>query len=736
MSRTNILFKDDWLKYPSAIADYSTKNETFLRMVSLYREMGVENCLWPLALFNPSIQGLDPFDENLTEEQKVAIGIECQYNFWYFIREVVRIPPVAGPKPIRYKANRGNLALSWTFMNNIDVALIQPRQTGKSVSTDCIMVWILYIGASNTTISMMTKDHTLRTKNVERLKKIRDYLPPYLVNLTTRDSDNQTDLTCKAKDNAYLTGVGQTSESAANNLGRGLTSPVQHIDEGPFIRFIGTTIPAALASGTAAREEAQMYGRPYGNIFTTTAGKKDDRDGRYMYELIHGGSIWSELFLDTKHREELTTMIRRNCTGRKMIINATFSHRQLGKTDEWLWEAISNSGASGEEADRDFFNVWTSGTQSSPLTTELNNTIKDSEKDPVWSEISKDLYIIRWYHTQEALLNIMEKDHIIVGLDTSDAIGRDAIALTFINSRDLSVVGAATINETNLIRFSKFLSDMMIRYPKTILIPERKSSAQSIIDSLLIHLPRAGVDPFKRIYNHVVDHKDERQKDFSEIQTPLNRRTTAFYDKWKKVFGFNTTGQSRDVLYSTILQNAAKESGHLVNDRTLSSEVRGLVVRNGRIDHASGSNDDSVIAWLMAHWFLTHSKNLSFYGIDTAKALSKVHYQGRVLSPEEEYEMDEQNRIREEMDDIYQELTKTTEEFMIAQYESRLFALNKRVKHEERDALSIDALINQAAEAREHVNRKRVVEQRRTNRREVAGRQRRPVIGSLGVRHW
>ena len=725
----SIMFLEDWERSPGAIADYDTPNTSFKRMVSLYNKMGVKNCLWPLALYNSSLKGVDPHDPDLTEDQKLAIGMECQYNFWYFIREVVRIPPVAGPKPIPYKANRGNLALSWVFMNNIDVANIQPRQTGKSVSTDCIMVWVLYIGASNTTISMLTKDHTLRTKNVERLKKIRDFLPGYLLNITNRDSDNQTDLTCKAKDNTYLTGVGQTSESAANNLGRGLTSPVQHIDEGPFIRFIGTTIPAALASGTAAREEAKQFNRPYGNIFTTTAGKKDDRDGRYMYDLIHGGAVWSELFLDASNREELITLIKRNCTGRKVLVNATFSHRQLGRTDEWLWEAISNAGASGEEADRDFFNVWTSGTQSSPLSVTLNDTIRASEIDPVWNEISKDLYIVRWYYEESELLEVMEENHIILGLDTSDAIGRDAIALTFINSKDLSLVGSATINETNLIRFAKFLSDLMIKYPKLILIPERKSSAQSIIDSLLIHLPRAGVDPFKRIYNHVVDNKDERQKDFQEIQTPLNRRTTAFYDKWKKVIGFNTTGQSRELLYSTVLQNAAKESAHLIKDRTLSSEIRGLVVRNGRIDHASGANDDSVIAWLMSHWFLTHSKNLSYYGIDTTKALSKVHYEGRVLTPVEEFEMEEQNRIREEMEDIYEELTGTNDEFMIAQYESKLYALNKKVKMEEKDALSIDALVNQAAEQREHVNRKRAMEQRRMNRRDLP---RRPGAGAMG----
>lgn len=711
-----ILFQNDWKRFPTAIVDYKTSNESFLRLVSLYKEMGVKNCLFPLALLQPELQGIDPFDESLTDEVKVKIGLECRYNMWYYLREVVRIPPTAGPVPIRYKANRGNISLTWLFMNHIDVALIQPRQTGKSVSTDTVMDWIIYIGATNTSVNMITKDHTLRTKNVDRLKKIRDLLPSYLVTITSKDSDNQTDLTCKTLANSYITGVGQTSESSANNLGRGLTSPVQHIDEGPFIKFIGTTMPAALASGTAARAEAEKYGRPYGNIFTTTAGKKDDRDGRYMYDMIHGGAYWNEIFLDANDANELKTLIKRNCSGRKIIVNATFSHRQLGYTDEWLYEAISNTGATGDEADRDFFNIWTSGTQSSPLSVKLNGIIKDSEIDPVWNEISIDSYIMKWYVSEKELPEFIKNDHFIVGLDTSDAIGRDAISIIVTNSRDLSRVAAATINETNLIRFAKFLAEFMIKYPNTILVPEKKSSGQAIVDALLIYLPAAGIDPFKRIYNRIVDDHRENALEYKEIQTPLHKRGSSFYDKLKRYFGFNTSSGSRELLYSSVLQNAAKEAGHLVRDRALSSEIRGLVVKNGRIDHSASGHDDCVISWLLTHWFLTHSKNLSYYGIDTTRALSKVHYEGRELSVEEEIEMDEQNAIRFEMEEVYDELSKATDEFVIARCEAKLWSLNSRLKSEIREAISLDALINEAAEhRRRNIQNKQIFGKKQNN---------------------
>ena len=87
----------------------------------------------------------------------------------------------------------------------------------------------------------------------------------------------------------------------------------------------------------------------------------------------------------------------RNGTGDKILINGTFGHRQLGYTDEWLYKAIAESGAKGEAANRDFFNIWSSGSQRSPLSVELNNKIRDSEMDPPHTTISKDLFMIRWY---------------------------------------------------------------------------------------------------------------------------------------------------------------------------------------------------------------------------------------------------------------------------------------------------------------------------------------------------
>ena len=140
-----ILFEQDWLKYPNAIADTNTSNKSFIRICQLIREIGVKNCMFPLALLDRSLVGVNPHDPNISIENQLKVAYECKINTWYFMREVARVPPIAGGDAIPLEANRGNVALYWYFMNHVMTILIQIRQTGKSLSTDLLSTLLLNI---------------------------------------------------------------------------------------------------------------------------------------------------------------------------------------------------------------------------------------------------------------------------------------------------------------------------------------------------------------------------------------------------------------------------------------------------------------------------------------------------------------------------------------------------------------------------------------------------------------
>ena len=72
-------------------------------------------------------------------------------NYWYFLREVVRIPDQGGSVNggARYKLNRGNLAMNFLFTLNYDMFVELPRQFGKTIGAVCRYLWVYNFGSTN-----------------------------------------------------------------------------------------------------------------------------------------------------------------------------------------------------------------------------------------------------------------------------------------------------------------------------------------------------------------------------------------------------------------------------------------------------------------------------------------------------------------------------------------------------------------------------------------------------------
>lgn len=704
-----ILFAEDWAKYPTAQPHWNTKAQTFIDLAKVYKAMGLENHLFHLALIDQSLADIDPYDEDLTQEQMLAISIECKINPWYFFREVARIPAGSGADAAPLQANRANIAAFWCFFNHATIFIIQPRQTGKSISIDELITYLMNIRCKNTDINLLSKDETLRQNNIKRLKNIEAELPIYLKQRTKGDVNNTEALSIQKLGNRFLTHVPQASPKAANNMGRGLTSPITIVDEAPFQPNIGIAIPAAFAAGTDARNRAASAGEPYGNIFTTTAGKKDDRDGAFIYNILQNSFVFTEKLFDCKDEKAFVKMV---CTNSGFAdipyINLTFDHLQLGKDNAWLRRAIQNTpGITAEMADRDFFNRWTAGSQSSPLTVELLEKIRASQQEAKYIEISKiNSYVTRWYVPQSQIESRMKNGWYVMSLDTSDASGGDDISLTMQDSRTGEIIATGTYNETNIITFSEWIASWFSRFSNFVAIIERRSTGSSIIDNLLLILPSLGIDPFKRLYNRVVQEADEEPQRFREVcLTSMGRRNPEIYVKYKKAFGFATSGgglTSRSDLYSSTLQAAASLVGHLIRDAKIVDQLTGLVIKNNRVDHVDGGHDDTVITWLLSNWLLTKGKGLAHYGLDVAAILSDARRSG-IVNKTADAAQTAQDTYRSEIEELAEKLKNEKDQFIVTKIEHRMRFLSTKLRYDEKEKFSVDELILSTKEKRKEM---------------------------------
>lgn len=693
-----ILFREDFKKYPDCILDYKTSNKSAIELAVKLRQMGIKNNSFFLVLFDSSLSGVDPFDPNLTKNQMVRIAIECKKNPWYFLREIARAPAQAGNESSPVEFNRSIICVWWCFFNHITLILTQLRQTGKSFAGDSLMNGLMNFWASNTKINLLTLSEKLRTETVSRIKAIRDEFPPYLTFKTRTDLNNTEELTINRFKNKYRTHIAQLSPKAAYNLGRGLSTPILHIDEGPFQPNIDIALDACFPAMDAATDLAKKFDEPYGVIFTTTAGKKDETSGKYIYKMINKSNRWSERFYDCENREDLEKILVSNkgvCR-----IYAEFNHRQLGKSDEWLYAKLREREMTRDAIERDYFNIWTSGTTSSPLPTRLLEKMVKSVVPDEYQDISSiGGFITRWYIPEEDIEAFMKNRHTVVGIDTSDGSGGDDLSFVGIDIETGATVFIGNFNEINLITFSKWLVSWLEKYTNCTFIPERRSSAIVIIDYLLEMLPQKGIDPFRRIFNWIMNDPLQHKERYEEAKKPLHRRSEDIYVRCKKYFGFATSGggeTSRTDLYSKTLQAAAKRCSDRILDKQLFEQIAGLVTRNGRIDHDIDSHDDLVIGWLLAHWLLTMGRNLSEYGIDSNKVFTNIQEETKANTPIEQYKLNEQLNIRKRIEALFSLMSNESDSNLIDRYESELRFLDSKLVLVDNEYFSVDATIKNA----------------------------------------
>lgn len=632
-----LLFKSDYETH-SGIIDTSTKNYSFLRMVGVLEKMGIENNMFFLYLKHPELAKYDPHHlVDPSMELRTMIVDEVKSNPWYFMREIIRIPS-AGGDPVRYILHRGNLAMNWTFLNSVNSFITICRQLGKSQAAAAIVSWLIYFAYQNSTIGLFAKDSDLVHESIANVKAIRKGLPSWLLYLTPQDTDNKEGLSYDALNNTYKTFIAKPEVIAAKKQGRGERTPTQIWDEFAFYKNNELSYPVALAAADTARPQVHAQGLPAANIIATTAGRISEPAGAYAYGVKQDCVRFTERFYDLKDREAFKEMIKVNSMNRMTYLE--YSHKQLGKDDEWLLERTL--GKPRDIIEMDYLNIWQLGTETSIVPAELLDKLTKSQREPVEFTQTGPL-TIKWY-IERSIIDQPENKRkaYIVGLDTSDNVGQDFTTMVITDPTDLTIVATCRCNVANFVHVVNCVIEVMKILPNCVLIPERNKNGAVLIDILIDYLLKQGENPFKRIYNTFI-------QDFCDRTPSLNNIDLSDGSNRKR-FGFNTSSSndSRNTLYGRVLVTMLGHMASRLFDVDLATEIKGLVVRNGRVDHPTGCHDDLCVAMLLCGYFAFFGKNHYMYGIPSDEILRNVSASGEQVDAEtKERQMMLRRRIHE-----------------------------------------------------------------------------------------
>lgn len=603
-----------------------TDNVSFLKMAKSLETLGIENNDFFLALYDKRLIDIDPYDEDLTPMEQAMVLNECKHNFWYFIREIVRIPVSGGSKP--YELHRGNLALSWCIVNNINFFIELPRQNGKSVSIDCALLWLYNFGTRNSQMLLMNKDHKEAKSNLSRIKDMRDLLPSYLrFNKKFNDEgkelkviENKEDITNHYTKNRLVTLPSATSKEKADQLGRGATQPVQWYDEFGFIRFNMIIYESASPACEQASIEAERNGKPHCKMISTTPGDMNTEYGRDADAFRRKCTAFREEMYNWSN-EKVKEYVRINSETR--FLHIVFNYRQLGRTQKYYEDCIAALGGNMTKVRREVDLEWLIVNE---------NPIFNEKALPNLQSLTDNKEKIRTvhiddYYTLDIYENISATYPVIISCDVSSGSRRDYSTMTIIDTKTKRVIAEFKNNAIDTTTFSAVIYTVATKlYRNSVIIIERNNVGASVITNLM------STDIKSKLYF---------EDNGNEIQDKLKNGRFADSANDVRNYGLWTNDIRKEQMHEYLIKVVNTYPERVATDR-LNEEIQRLIYnKKGQIDHPPDGHDDLVMAYLIGMWVYWYGKNISKYGIirfpdlDPETGISEVEQIERIRQEQE-----------------------------------------------------------------------------------------------------
>ena len=589
------------------IIDKTTKNLSFITTAGDLYKLGVRNYRFMLKLYDPKLQGVDPYNPLLSPEMMSRISCECKINPWYYLRELSRIPVEGGSvgvgSGVPFILNRGNLASSWCFFNNIDHYLVLPRQIGKTKSTLACILWA-FLFASGTNMMFLHLDLPKCTGNLRDLKAQRDALPKFIqgkiiVNdegeKKTAPGDNVKSVKHPINNNKIETFAGGKTLASADRCGRGLSQAIHFYDEFEFTPFIKTIIDAAGPSYNTSAKNARMNGSPYCRVFTTTPGNIDSEPVATTIDFRQQMYVFNEGLYDMSIEDAKNAIAGSSAI---QIVYIEFSYIQLGKDEDWFISTCRVVSNDKIKIKREILLKRIRGSNSSPFEPEDLEEIANNVR-PV-EEIIQLNKIYPLYVYSPLNKNVP----YIVGVDPSGGGVGDYAAVTILDPYTVKPVAELRSNILTHEKMKTMLISMVTKYiPNAILVIEKNSIGQPLIDSLRYSIIGKNLyyDPNKYFIPDANERLDAKGFATVEARNVLS-------------FGIQTTVKVRDTMM-TILFNQVREYKDRFVTKFIVDDLNNLVKSpSGKVAAAHGAHDDSIMSYLIAMYTYHHGTNLARYG--------------------------------------------------------------------------------------------------------------------------
>lgn len=579
--------------YITVFYQMNTRNKSFMEMHYYLKAKGIKNNKFHLLLYDNDLANIDPYDPSLPTFMKQKVFLECQRNFWYYVREVVRVQSQGGPY-VMYKLDRGNLALNFCFTLNLNIYEEQPRQTGKTVGTEVWYSWVYNFGSRNANMIFLNKKHDDAKRNLSDLKNLIKALPSYLRfdqafgmdGKKLKATNTVQYLQHKINFNKIEALPMARNRTAAISLLRGRTVTNCWIDESAFFQFLEESLQNGMPALTTAFRNCRQNGAPHGLCLTSTPGFLTTEEGQYMYDLKNKMTPFSELWYDFSLQQLTDTL---NANEKSIFVYIRTTYQQLGLSEEWLKERIKEQNQKWTDIRREFLLEWATSSENCPFTQDELRNVQRFVKNPI-KQIYINNYLFNIYQ------EISPKDKTLIGVDVAAGYSKDSSAISITNSENTKLVADFNCNYINPVELGKVIYSLVLNYlPNSLVTIERNGVGTGTLAQLMK----------SRIRNNLYFEIKERT-----IEERLDGIRSNKRKQMTKVYGVDNTQLVRERLMDLLTDRVRDHYDKFVSP-ILYEELKNLELKKtGKIDHSANSHDDGLFSYLYSIYPLYYGKNI------------------------------------------------------------------------------------------------------------------------------
>lgn len=586
-------YDDSVGNYVTVFYQMNTENKSFLEMHYYLKAIGIKNNKFHLLLYDRDLADIDPHNQSLPTYMKQKIFLECQRNFWYYVREVVRVQSQGGPY-VRYKLDRGNLALNFCFTLNLNIYEEQPRQTGKTVGTNVWFSWVYNFGSRNANMIFLNKKHDDAKRNLNDLKNIIKALPSYLrfdqafgIDGKKLKATNTVQyLQHKINFNKIEALPMARNRTSAISLLRGRTVTNCWIDESAFFQYLEESLQNGMPALTTAFRNCKMNGAPHGLCLTSTPGFLTTEEGQYMYDLKSKMTPFSELWYDFSLKQLTETL---NANEKSIFVYIRTTYQQLGYSEEWLKERIKEQNQKWTDIRREFLLEWATSSENCPFTQDELRNVQRFVKNPI-----KQIYISNFLFNIYSEINPRTKT--LIGVDVAAGYSKDSSAISVTDSSTTKLVADFNCNYINPVDLGNIIYTLVLQYlPNSLVTIERNGVGTGTLAQLMK----------SKIRNNLYFEIKERT-----IEERIDGYKTNRRKQLTKVYGVDNSKDVREKLMDLLTDRVRDHYDKFISP-LLYEELKNLEIKKtGRIEHSANSHDDGIFSYLYSIYPIYYGKNV------------------------------------------------------------------------------------------------------------------------------